>query len=117
MRAASRKFLAHTTRALASEHYAMKYDPSFLVALGELRGVFGTHLAHLSTEYRVQVTGDLARILLRKDSGAKLVRPPQVDCSFSDFGEEAYVPLQGKTIHFHRGGGGNAPDSRRQNEM
>ena len=73
MRAACRKFLTAagppgiSTRELAAEVGAPFSDPvtqSGLTAdLGELRGVFGIHIARISAAYGIDVEEDLARIL------------------------------------------------------
>ena len=73
MRAACRKFLTAagppgvSTRERAAEGGAPFSDPvtqSGLTAdLGELRGVFGIHIARISAAYGIDVEEDLARIL------------------------------------------------------
>ena len=78
MRAACRKFLTAagppgvSTRELAAEVGDPFSDPvtkSRLTAdLGELRGVFGIHIARISAAYGIDVEEDLARIL-PEDSG------------------------------------------------
>lgn len=72
MRAACRKFLTQSgppgisTRALASE-VAQFSDPivrwNLAADLGELRGVFGIHIARISAAYGIDVEEDLAAIL------------------------------------------------------
>ena len=71
MRAASRKFLesiggedSNIIRyALQHGHYA---SWTFYSALGEMRGVFGIHLARIATGFRLDVEDDLASILPAK---------------------------------------------------
>jgi hypothetical protein len=68
MRAACRKFIATTARdegriiefGFVPGHYA---SWEFNGAIGELRGVFGLHIAALATMYGLDVGDDLARIL------------------------------------------------------
>src|SRR2546428_13864298 len=72
MRAASRKFLnavqADEGRIIRfgaeSGHYA---SWTFNSALGELRGVFGIHIARVAAAYGVDVENDLAAILPESD--------------------------------------------------
>jgi hypothetical protein len=63
MRAACRKFLdfEQTQRNWES------FDPTFSGALGELRGVFGIHIALIAVKYKLDVEDDLASILPGED--------------------------------------------------
>lgn len=71
MRASCRKFLDE-----AGMH---SYFPAFAVHLGELRGVFGIHIAQIAAKYHVDVEDQLAVIL-----------PPEVDKSDAD--DEDFPP-------------------------
>lgn len=62
MRAACRKFL---NQVAGREHRFMDVDLIFY--LGELRGVFGNHIAVLCTMYGIDVEGDLGEILPVED--------------------------------------------------
>lgn len=74
MRAACRKFLNTVqndekeiiTFGLQPGHYASWI---FLPAIGELRGVFGVHLAIIAAHYGLDVEGELASILPDIDKG------------------------------------------------
>lgn len=74
MRAACRKFL-DTVQAPNDYHNIVEHGFSrghfaswvFLSALGELRGVFGLHLAQIAAAYGLDVEDDLALILPAKD--------------------------------------------------
>jgi hypothetical protein len=63
LRAACRKFLdsAQTQRDW------QPFDPIFSGALGELRGVFGIHVAFMAVKYKLDVEDDLATILPGED--------------------------------------------------
>jgi hypothetical protein len=71
MRAACRKFLESVggegsdtiAHAVQHGHYA---SWTFYSALGEMRGVFGIHLARIATNFRLDVEDDLANILPAK---------------------------------------------------
>lgn len=74
MRGASRKFL--DTVQAPNEYYSIVehgFSPGhfaswvFLSALGELRGVFGLHLAQIAAAYGLDVEDDLASILPAKN--------------------------------------------------
>jgi hypothetical protein len=62
MRAECRKFLDYISE---QEHRFMLTD--LYVGLGELRGVFGQHIARLCTMYGIDVEGDLVKILPIED--------------------------------------------------
>ncbi len=73
MRSASRKFL-DAMQALRSSpghgglHHHAPWDFfQFSAALGELRGVFGIHVARIAVQYGIDVEGDLAHILPASD--------------------------------------------------
>ena len=82
MRAACRKFLttiqadeSKITRFGAQRgHYA---SWTFNGALGELRGVFGVHIARLAAAYGVNVENDLAAILPAEDVPARNTVKPK----------------------------------------
>ncbi len=68
MRAASRKFLAYSDRWPDPEEFSPEWgahwpDWEFNQALGELRGVFGVHLAALAAAYGLDVEDELASII------------------------------------------------------
>lgn len=75
MRAACRKFL--TTVQAHDESRIIRYGRypghhaswEFNQALGEMRGVFGVHVAHLAAEYGLDVEDELAKILPIPDKG------------------------------------------------
>jgi hypothetical protein len=71
MRAACRKFLdtvQDDERILDyGGHHNHFASWTFNGALGELRGVFGIHIAQLAAEYGLDVEDDLAEILPGKD--------------------------------------------------
>jgi hypothetical protein len=76
MRAACRKFLDQVqargpdlvTFAWQRGHWA---SWEFNAALGELRGVFGVHLAQIAGQHGLDVEDDLARILPGEDEGQR----------------------------------------------
>lgn len=45
------------------------YDPEFLIALGELRGIFALYVRALAEQYQMEIHGPLARLLLAADLG------------------------------------------------
>ena len=63
MRAACRKFL---DSAQAQSDW-QPFDPRFSGALGELRGVFGIHVAVIAVKYKLDVEDELATILPQED--------------------------------------------------
>ena len=65
MRAAGRKFLDGDPR----HGFPRRHTPRHMLetALGELRGVFGIHIAKLATQYGLDVEDDLASILPAED--------------------------------------------------
>lgn len=76
MRASCRKFLDSvgwedseiTWHARNPGHYA---SWTFYGALGEMRGIFGVHLARIATKFRLDIEDDLASILPAKVEGEK----------------------------------------------
>lgn len=75
MRAACRKFLAsvHSDERIiqfgaSRGHYASWH---FNGAVGELRGVFGIHLAKIAAQFGLDIEDELASILPAPDSGAE----------------------------------------------
>jgi len=74
MRAACRKFLAATQRPELIEnasHGGHWASWEFLSALGELRGVFGVHIAKLAVKYKIDIEDQLAVILPGEDIEAR----------------------------------------------
>lgn len=67
MRAACRKFLDEAQHPGRSRLSASPWDAAPWLALGELRGVFGLHLARLCAAYGVDVEAELASILPSPD--------------------------------------------------
>ena len=65
MRAAGRKFLDDDPRHGSPRRHASRH--MLETALGELRGVFGIHIAKLAAEYGLDVEDDLASILPAQD--------------------------------------------------
>ena len=66
MRAACRKFLdslPHRSRSLPPMYWAAFDSWAFITALGELRGVFGVHLAKIAAQNGLDIEDDLAAIL------------------------------------------------------
>lgn len=68
MRAACRKFLDHVdthgpNAVRHAWHHGHWASWEFNAALGELRGVFGVHIAQIAALYRLQVETELASIL------------------------------------------------------
>ena len=65
MRAACRKFLDSGMRKFGGRFLTQ----DFRMALGELRGVFGIHIAQLCVKYGIDVNQELASILPVEDKG------------------------------------------------
>ena len=63
MRAACRKFLDFAQ----TQNNWQPFDPTFSGALGELRGVFGIHVALIAVKYKLDVEDNLATIFPEKD--------------------------------------------------
>ena len=76
MRAACRKFLdraqANPNRDYSYPHFGGVIANHFFDALGELRGVFGVHLAQIAARYGVDVEDELASILPYADEGERV---------------------------------------------
>jgi hypothetical protein len=66
MRAACRKFLNEVGHP--GRRHSMRNEAALWQALGELRGVFGLHLARLCAAYGVDVEPELATILPESDA-------------------------------------------------
>jgi hypothetical protein len=64
MRAACRKFLDQTQ----GQARRWRMDAEILMALGEMRGVFGILIAQLCSKYKIDVEGDLAESLPVEDA-------------------------------------------------
>jgi hypothetical protein len=60
MRAACRKFLDETQKN-RSRH--MGLGPLFMTCLGELRAIFGVHVAQIAYAYDLEITGELSTII------------------------------------------------------
>jgi uncharacterized protein DUF6650 len=69
MRAACRKFLDEMGTAVSRRRTLYPREAAMWQALGELRGIFGLHLARLCAAYGVDVEPDLARIFPAADEG------------------------------------------------
>jgi len=72
MRAACRKFLdeSHGSPGLGfHRRFHGPWDDHFSDALGELRGIFGIHVARLAAEYGLDIEDDIASILPAMDEG------------------------------------------------
>ena len=67
MRAACRKFLDETKRLGGPGRWF--HDPWGFITLGELRGVFGLHIAQLCVMYGIDVEGELGTIVPVEDRG------------------------------------------------
>ena len=63
MREAGRKFLDFAQ----TQKDWQPFDPTFSAALGELRSIFGTHIASIAVNNKLDVEDDLASILPGKD--------------------------------------------------
>jgi len=63
MRAACRKFLNQTQGQTGRWHM----NPEFMMSLGEMRAVFGIHIAQLCSKYKIDVEGELAESLPVED--------------------------------------------------
>jgi hypothetical protein len=78
MRAACRKFLEEPHpdfRNLPPQYGGNRFgdeegSPPFFVALGELRAMFGTHVAALAYQYGIDIEGELASILPPADNAS-----------------------------------------------
>lgn len=64
MRAACRKFLNQTQ----GQARGWSMGAGILMALGEMRAVFGIHIAQLCSKYKIDVEGDLAESLPAEDA-------------------------------------------------
>ena len=71
MRAACRKFLDQMDPSGQRIHRPFGYEPAMWTALGELRALFGLHLARLSVAYGVDVEPELASIFPKPDTERK----------------------------------------------
>ena len=67
MRSACRKFLDRIQNISVDDRIKLRHGglgaTIFLTAIGELRGVFGIHLAQLCAKYEIDIEADLASIL------------------------------------------------------
>jgi hypothetical protein len=74
MRVQCRKFLDEQRPNFRSVHPrrpSHEGDPEFFVALGELRAIFGMHLATLAYRYKIDVEPELAAIMPPETDGDK----------------------------------------------
>lgn len=73
MRAACRKFLDETEELKRTGHPYRRYwgGENFFAALGEMRAIFGIHIAQLCVKYGIDVEKDLASILPSEDRETK----------------------------------------------
>ena len=62
MRASCRKFLDQITSRNPHRYYGIEND-EFFAALGELRAIFGIHVAQLCVKYGIGIEQELASIL------------------------------------------------------
>jgi len=70
MRAACRKFLNQTSGTQTRNRYfGMHRDEFFFAALGELRAIFGIHIAQLCVKYGIDIEEELVSILPTPDEG------------------------------------------------
>jgi hypothetical protein len=71
MRAACRKFLDESRGSrgpgIHRRRFQGPWDDRFSDALGELRGIFGIHVARLAAEYGLDIEDELASILPARD--------------------------------------------------
>lgn len=70
MRAACRKFLYGIGQPGSRHRMGYHHEAAMWQALGELRGIFGLHLARLCTAYGIDVEPELASIFPNPDEGA-----------------------------------------------
>jgi hypothetical protein len=68
MRAACRKFMDETERQNRSQY---PYFGNIFTALGEMRAIFGIHIAQLCVKYGIDIESDLATILPIEDNEVK----------------------------------------------
>jgi hypothetical protein len=69
MRAACRKFMDETENQKRGRY---PYFGNIFTALGEIRAIFGIHIAQLCVKYGIDVEGDLATILPVEDEKRKI---------------------------------------------
>jgi hypothetical protein len=68
MRAACRKFMDETENQKRGKY---PYSGNTFTALGEMRAIFGIHIAQLCVKYGIDVEGDLVTILPVEDEDTK----------------------------------------------
>lgn len=68
MRAACRKFMNETEMKKRGRH---PFPEDIFTALGEMRAIFGIHIAQLCVKYGIDIEADLATILPIEDSEPK----------------------------------------------
>lgn len=71
MRSACRKFLDKTGAPSARGYRGYMHEAQMWTALGELRGIFGLHLARLCVAYGIDVEPELASIFPIPDDGKR----------------------------------------------
>ena len=74
MRAACRKFMDETEHGKRQYRHHFDFGDIF-AALGEMRAIFGVHIAQLCVKYGVDIEGDLSSILPIEDDEKKEGRP------------------------------------------
>ncbi len=67
MRAACRKFMNEMDETKQRKLRRGPYLEEFFTALGEMRAIFGVHVAQLCVKYGIDVEGDLSKILPIRD--------------------------------------------------
>jgi len=71
MRAACRKFMDETE---SQKRHRYPYWRDVFTVLGEMRAIFGIHIAQLCVKYGIDIEGDLATILPIEDNETKKTR-------------------------------------------
>jgi hypothetical protein len=69
MRAACRKFMDETEKQKRIQSH--QYSVDFFTALGEMRAIFGIHIAQLCVKYGINIEDELATILPVEDNETK----------------------------------------------
>lgn len=71
MRAACRKFMDETEKQKRNRY---PYRGDIFTALGEMRAIFGIHIAQLCVKFGIDIEGDLVTILPIEDNETKKTR-------------------------------------------
>ena len=72
MRAACRKFMDETEKQKGNRYHP--YLEEIFTALGEMRAIFGIHIAQLCVKYGIDIEGELATVLPIEDAETKKSR-------------------------------------------